>query len=448
MILPARNQPNEPQRGAVLVLFALLVFGLMAMAALVIDMGMASATQGQMQSAVDSAALEAMRGRNTTDRGEPDYHEPIVLNSEGPRRDRAAELIRLIFDDDLDPDNGDLLGIGVGPDFRMTGGIGEADASALIELGGTVELDSAPLQPNSDWVAGYNSPTGDMVGGRYISAASHIEPADYNRDDFIPAPSLTTSSNSDAFLVRMRRTGEDSVPGASWVGPAIPYLFGRGSLIGASDSYSPRKDGISVRATAIVGLQHALQVGRGRPKLPGERWHTRGVLPFAIRRTHWNRPDIAINDPRCVELLETGEIRIDPGGVDLEIGFFINEVTAIGQEVVPAARPDDVSALPLPYEGWVPIYEDVFGTNRVIGFGYVDLETPESMFCTGADVLQISKRASVAASHNASPTFPSHTEDLSKAEWELIFALLKGRPDQTPPVLPLTEPLLAPAISR
>jgi len=107
--------------------------------------------------------------------------------------------------------------------------------------------------------------------------------------------------------------------------------------------------------------------------------------------------------------------------------------------------------LPLPYEGWVPIYDDILGTDRVIGFGYVDLEVPE--FCTGDDVLQLSKRVSVAASDNASSTFPQHVEEfrlspLSEAEWTLIFAMLKGAPSQTPPILPLSEPLLAPAISR
>src|SRR5208337_4438462 len=50
--------------GYVLVFFAFMFFGLMGLAALVIDMGFARLAQRQMQTAVDSAALEGLRFRD------------------------------------------------------------------------------------------------------------------------------------------------------------------------------------------------------------------------------------------------------------------------------------------------------------------------------------------------------------------------------------------------
>ena len=47
-----------------LIYFAMLTFALMALAALVIDLGMAMLTQRKMQTAVDSAALEGIRFRD------------------------------------------------------------------------------------------------------------------------------------------------------------------------------------------------------------------------------------------------------------------------------------------------------------------------------------------------------------------------------------------------
>ena len=50
--------------GYTLVFFAMLMFALMGLAALVIDIGFARLTQRQMQTAVDSAALEGLRWKD------------------------------------------------------------------------------------------------------------------------------------------------------------------------------------------------------------------------------------------------------------------------------------------------------------------------------------------------------------------------------------------------
>ena len=53
---PRRRKPAD-RAGYALVLFLMMLFGLMGLAALVIDLGFARSAQRQMQTAVDSAAL-------------------------------------------------------------------------------------------------------------------------------------------------------------------------------------------------------------------------------------------------------------------------------------------------------------------------------------------------------------------------------------------------------
>jgi uncharacterized membrane protein len=55
---------SRKRRGYTLVFFAMFLFGFMALAALVIDIGFARLTQRQMQTAVDAAALEGLRFRD------------------------------------------------------------------------------------------------------------------------------------------------------------------------------------------------------------------------------------------------------------------------------------------------------------------------------------------------------------------------------------------------
>jgi hypothetical protein len=71
------------QAGTALVLFAVLVFALLGIAALTVDMGMASLSQSQMQTAADTASLEGVRLR--------DFYEyrPIGNIYRRPARERA-----------------------------------------------------------------------------------------------------------------------------------------------------------------------------------------------------------------------------------------------------------------------------------------------------------------------------------------------------------------------
>ena len=67
MILPHHRMRRQRRRGYVLVLFAMLFWLLLGMAALVIDLGLARVKLRQAQSAVDTAALEAIRDSYETE---------------------------------------------------------------------------------------------------------------------------------------------------------------------------------------------------------------------------------------------------------------------------------------------------------------------------------------------------------------------------------------------
>src|SRR5918995_462469 len=58
------RQRRSQRAGFTLVYVVLMLFGLLALAALVIDVGFARLTQRQMQTATDTAALEALRFRD------------------------------------------------------------------------------------------------------------------------------------------------------------------------------------------------------------------------------------------------------------------------------------------------------------------------------------------------------------------------------------------------
>ena len=62
-VMKLHRGKRTDRAGYALVLFVMIFFGLMGLAALVIDMGFARLAQRQMQTAVDSAALEGLRWR-------------------------------------------------------------------------------------------------------------------------------------------------------------------------------------------------------------------------------------------------------------------------------------------------------------------------------------------------------------------------------------------------
>jgi len=281
---------HSTRAGTVLVLFVVLVFALLGVAALAIDMGFASLSQAQMQTAADTAALEGVRLR--------DFYE---YRSQGDpyRRPRVSELVQQVFDDDfhpttgtvtstepfappaLPPDDDDALKLGAGPIYRTSGGIGDAQVGQLLE----VPDSAASMNQVEAWVDdprlhgnARNLAHGDMLSGRYNVFAEHREQADYLRDDFTPAPTTPTnpyeSWRSIGFLVRLRRTTGDNpldeASGISTRGFSLPFLFGMGAGIrGSSTGYNPRRDGLTVRAAAIAVGRPALSAGPQPRNLDG-----------------------------------------------------------------------------------------------------------------------------------------------------------------------------------
>lgn len=250
-----------------MLLFALFVFALLGIAALSIDVGSALLAQGQMQNAVDAAALQGVRLRDA------DFEQ---WYSDYSRRERVAQVVRYALDDDFQPtqgsaggpdpfdaDDDDHLRFTVGPSLALTGGTGPDNVGAAIDESVDPYLDDPELESNNTT----NAAHGDMLSGTFVPNAAHAESPSYTRPDFIPGdPHALSKRQSLGFLVRMRRSSQpnalDRVPGTSSAGPGIPFLFGLGTAIHAAEGsdYDPRTMGMTVRATAIAAAAPALAV--------------------------------------------------------------------------------------------------------------------------------------------------------------------------------------------
>ncbi|MBI5363318.1 MAG: Tad domain-containing protein [Planctomycetes bacterium] len=279
--------PNDTKAGVALVLFAVLVFAMLGIAALTVDLGFASLGQAQMQAAADTAALEGVRRRDY------DVYRPV---SNLHRRLIVSELVREVLDDDLHPtggiafsdpyrgalpaDDSDGQRFGAGPVMRLEGGIGEANASALIVIPDESTanaserwIDDPELQSNTR-----NAACGDIVSGSFNSQTQHAEDETYERADFTPA--LPTGFNNSGswnalgMLVRLRRTSGDNpldhVDSISSRGATLPFLFGMGTSIhAAGPGYNPRTEGLTLRAVAIASARPALRIGPPPRKADG-----------------------------------------------------------------------------------------------------------------------------------------------------------------------------------
>src|SRR5438132_8516594 len=268
-----------------LVQIALIAFALSGLLSLVIDIGYARLTQSQMQNAADSGALEGLRQRDN-----------VALNP-AARRAAVNDVVGWTYDDDLDPTNGDPdYQFGAGPVVNLTDGVTTAHALQTITVP-DVHVNKPSLQSNLT-----NSPEGDMVSGHfcYTSDPHPSEDASYElqdlvcndaqrgtgsyaRNDFNPGAGATTPN---AFLVRLRRSNEyqdlenQTDPDVGSSGPSIPLTFGKGTTIHGDDpnlDYSVRRDGLTVRATAIANTRPAMHLG-----LPQTNPATPGIAPFVL----------------------------------------------------------------------------------------------------------------------------------------------------------------------
>ncbi|MFK7822348.1 MAG: TadE/TadG family type IV pilus assembly protein, partial [Planctomycetaceae bacterium] len=275
----ASASPNR--RGQSLILMFFIIVMLLGVMALTLDFGFVLLARRQMQTGVNSAALEGLRGQ-----GLDDYD----ANSEEVRRMNAREMLRLNFDDDFDLSaNNTTIGAGIdssliqGNGFRQTT-IGPANTTLTEDLD---NRSSFIFRPDAFELNEDNETHGDMVVGNYNSAATaHTESPDYSRTDFTP-----TAATPSSFLLRMRRThnpdGLDEVPEVSSRGGGLPLLLGRAGWMRAEPAdadYSVRRDGVLVRATAIASAVPARSVGVANRTLTPA---LIGLAPVAIQLADW-----------------------------------------------------------------------------------------------------------------------------------------------------------------
>lgn len=393
------------RRGNVLILFALMVFGLFAMAALVIDIGIARVTQQQMQTAVDSAALEGLRYRDQL----PPITESELGQEDEARRGHAANVVRWMFNSSSPFDEVEPINFGATTTVEYTDGVGEPDKYALQKLN-IRNIGKPTLLPNIN-----NEARGDMVSGHYIpepasdatSAAIqdfHKEGSDYSRDDFEPA--VGASTKDDAFLVRMRRTGEVPDTGILSAGPPLPYLFAWGTTfprIRTVENPQILADGIKVRATSIAQVQNALSIGK---QINSGSTSVRGLARFAIELTCWN------------ELCDSLETNEEPESLNGSIFFFDSglpdEEMLAGDlpTMIGKGMPGEIPPVNGNHEGYVPIFS--FFTNeidptehiaRVIGFGEATINVQEGV--VGKPSLVVGRVASENASAVLTYALPS-----------------------------------------
>src|SRR5437773_10272229 len=91
---------NSRRRGTVLAYSFLLIFGMLAITAMVTDVGFAILTHRQMLTAVDSAALEGLRNRDLVIEHPIDGTSLVGLTPDQVRRLRASQRVAEVFDDD------------------------------------------------------------------------------------------------------------------------------------------------------------------------------------------------------------------------------------------------------------------------------------------------------------------------------------------------------------
>lgn len=276
----SHRQTSQRRGGYVLVLVAMLMFGLMAMAAVVIDLGFARLTQRQMQTAADTAALEGLRG------------EGMSSVAYSDRQDAAETLIAWTFDDNLDPSDGDSSSSG---------------GDAAFGAGPLVSFSAGAVDPSLH--------------------ASETMTVDANNRAYKPVVGRGTETPGE-FRVHLQRGANDQDTNLYSNGPAVPYLFARGSRL----DRQVIGNGITVRGESIARSLPAVRVGAPVGSLPG-------VVPVAFALADWGATPI---NPVIITS-------------DVSQGLSIGASISVGAAATP------------PTTGYCVVYDSA--TLRVIGFG-------------------------------------------------------------------------------
>ena len=232
---------SRARRGYSLVFVVLMLFGIFALAGLVIDLGFARLAQRQMQVAADSAAIEGLRGDDLGGGGGSAYTD---------RQNDARNFVHWHFDDDLDTTS---------DDGAFDTGSGQFGAGPLLEFSG-----------------GLGDPS--MV-------ASQLMEVDPDNPVYKPVALNGTQSAAGTFQVALRRGGTTTPTADLYsLGPAVPYLFARGSLYNRQLIAT----GINVGADGVAEARLAMSVG-----LPQSAQGMLGSLRMAVELNTWRSAAVA-----------------------------------------------------------------------------------------------------------------------------------------------------------
>ena len=396
------SKRHHRESGVILVQVALFVIGALALAALVVDMGLAVLTQQQMQDSTEFVALEGLRWRDE-------------LGDAG-RRDLAQQSATWCFDDNFDPGDGDAYQRSLGPNFQLVNPLPQAPQLAA---GATIDTTTIPYRPELDTNVG-NALSGDLVAGNFdLVDTLHEEFSDYTRTDFSVDPLLP----EDAFLARMRRSSEDAIDGGT-TGPPLPFLFGMQPLFGSvsGPEYNPRVDGLTVRAASIAQQRRALRV-TGTESLNSPF----ALALFAVDFDAWQNLATEVNQVVDVDAAGTLTLAGTPIGAFVQRQGTTQAAFEVGQVTEPIASPLND---PVPPTLVVcPVTALVNSLPTVVGFGRVVISSDDPA------VLQFTKQLAAVAPSFASTQAPAALLALS----DPVLLTFHRQ---------LTEPLLAPVLVR
>ncbi len=359
------------------------------MLSLAVDLGYVRFTQARMQIAADSAALEGMRQRNA-----------VINNafaSDCLRRASANRVVRWTLDDDAWDES---FAASAGSDLQFN-----RENAAYGDMVSGEFLDNVPLPNGPAEDAAYAR--ADFTPSDYVPPEPPQLPTCPGADELPPTPWPSTGVNTtirpadnNAFLVRLRRSNElqgfgaQTEPGVATSGPALPYTFGKAALISGdpSSAYSPARDGLTVRATAIAHVRPALRVG-----MPQTNPAMDGVTPFTVLDTFVSLlpqgPQTRTVTVNPVNGLMCDGTVMTCTAANAPIGRFIDGlapatrnrwllVSTVGQ-ALPAAQPLLCTTLRAftagqMFDGYGAVYGQMLtsGTNRVIGFIRIRLNPP------------------------------------------------------------------------
>ena len=438
-----------------LVQIALIAFALSGLLSLVIDIGYARLTQSQMQNAADSAALEGLRARDAV--RNPANGNPVAYASDCLRRAAANRMVHYTFDDDFDYASGDPnYSFGGGPVLAHDDGVTSAHALQTITVPDP-HVYKPDLQMNQQ-----NAVYGDMVSGRFcyttepvpseggayelqdlVCTESQHATGNYSRSDFnpnltvpglpatvgeCPAPDAVqttplaggtgdlTGVDDGAFLVRLRRSTDfadmpnQMEDGVGSSGPSLPLTFGKGTTIQGDDpngGYSVRRDGLTVRATAISNVRPAWRLG-----VPQTNPATPAIAPFILSDACVQNPTgAAVTLTVSVNPLTGNITRTGAGGGGCNTGAIVGRFVAgaltlrtVGAIAPVAGVTTNCFAVPPITRRFGPVFSQMtVGPARVIGFAQVDLVHGNCPINPGAPFnATITRHASTIAPRNAS----------------------------------------------